>query len=471
MRHYKRRYTSGTVKAVARKGKRGTTYRWKGFIREGVIRDAIDEHGRLIMQENGTPKTVTDWRTLSKVFDVECAPDNRNTCGYKNITLANTALKDWHDDLERQAEADYKAAVAADEAKANSKEFSYGDMTVPAYLEMYLKERADIVEPSTLEGYGYLSKYVEDYFADFTMAEVNDDDLKAFNKHMLSVRGLSSSTRCKALKFFKSAWDAHRTHLSGYPFEGFADWSPIPRKEVVNPLDQESLTKVWDDIDSSPSTPFMTSVALAISTGMRQGEICGLRWGDCDPETGTIHVVNAIGRTKGGAVCYEKGPKDTRRKKGDGSDEAQRNDRIIPGTPEVRSILDNRREYIAREIKQRKGLSGPLTDDDLKQVTSDMFVVGNVDGRFMNPTVLGRTWRGYAQSLKGVTGERPKFHDLRKTFISYTRAATKDRHALAKIAGHSPEMMERVYAHVFEEDKANIQQVAQQAVRGLVNPS
>ena len=61
---------------------------------------------------------------------------------------------------------------------------------------------------------------------------------------------------------------------------------PSPNAASPNPLDTRSLEKLKHEIEYSDPTPFICAVEIALRTGMRIGEICGLRWQDVDPETG-----------------------------------------------------------------------------------------------------------------------------------------------------------------------------------------
>lgn len=186
----------------------------------------------------------------------------------------------------------------------------------------------------------------------------------------------------------------------------------------------------------SEFTQYDTAVELALRTGMRCGEICGLRWRDVDLETGAITVCHAIGRTNGGTVAYEKEPKGRN---------GQITVRHIPGSPKLRSLLLARHHVMAGEVKALG-----------KKLDGDYFVVGGADGSFYNPTCLSRKWKATAggMHLQGTKGRTPVFHDLRHTYATQALHAKIDPVTVASIMGHKdPKLTMTVYADAMPEAK------------------
>ena len=432
MRRFKRKYSKGSVKPYTkvRNGKESKP-KWQATIREGVVTEATDANGVVILEKNGSPKLVTHWKTLIKVFtDIECVPYKyRDDIRYRGQREAEQAFRQWRAELIAKADADYEAAVAKDDSDARSRTYKFGSMTVPAFMDLYIKERVeDGLEPSTIEGYRYSAKYVAEFYSNVTLEEVDGESLVTFNRAMKN-RGLGATTRSKALKVFKAAFDAHRIQIGTYPFEGCKKWWPHAKQADPNPLDERSLRKVLDDIAQSRPTSFMCAVEIALRTSMRVGEICGLKWASVDMETGSICVNNAIGRVSGGTRCYEKRPKYT------GRDEDHDSTRFVPGNQKLKAMFERRFDFMVEEVKLAKR---QLTDEEARDAVRGMYVIGKPDGSYANPTVVGRTWKGYSQGLMGTKGRRPTFHSLRDTYIS--QAITEghvDPATVSKIAGHN----------------------------------
>lgn len=74
------------------------------------------------------------------------------------------------------------------------------------------------------------------------------------------------------------------------------------------------------------ATQTVTAAAIALCAGMREGEVCGLKWKCYDRDAGTIRVEKAI--AKAGGRKYETEPKT----------EASR--RSVPVHPMLATMLD-----------------------------------------------------------------------------------------------------------------------------------
>lgn len=447
MRHYRRKYSDGEVTPYTKtyRGKQSEP-KWRATIKEGTVTEVVDAKGHVV-KENGEPKTTIKWRNVSKTFpQIDCRPYTSGKCKGQNRGKreAEAALAEWRDQLVAQAEEDYQNAIAMDNGVERRRKFSYAQMGVRDFMELYLEERkADGLEPSTLSGYKYSAKLVADYFGDKPIGEITTNDLKAFNRHMIR-RDLSNTTRNKGLKMLKAAYDAHAKQIGEEsPFEGFEKSMPTPDGAQPNPLDLKSVERLLAILDESQGTAFMCAVELSLRTGMRIGEVCGLKWSDVDPDTGAITVRHAIGRYDGGTKAYLKGPKSNPRSK--------RRDptRTIPGSPKIRAMFAKRRAYVESELEE-----AGIDPEDFDATIAGLYVIGTIDGRYANPTVMGRTWRGFSQQLTGVTGRRPTFHHLRDTFATHAIANGVDPVTVASILGHSdPTMTMTRYAAAISEVK------------------
>lgn len=148
-------------------------------------------------------------------------------------------------------------------------------------------------------------------------------------------------------------------------------------------------------------------ILIAMETGMRIGEISGLRWGDFDLQTKIVHVQRIVSRV----YFYDE-------EKGTAKTE------IVVGS--TKTISSN------REI--------PLSKDLLKFVTPllkiceiDNYVTSNAPA-----PCEPRTYRNYFNAVcKEVGVPRIKFHGLRHTFATSLIASKCDIKTVSTILGHA----------------------------------
>ncbi len=164
----------------------------------------------------------------------------------------------------------------------------------------------------------------------------------------------------------------------------------------------------------------------AIHTGMRLGELCGLRWEDVDLEEGIAVVRQAL--EKPGARPVFTSPK-------------SRKERAVPLTPEVMEAL--RKLRVEQEL-ERASCGQHYEDFGL--------VFCQPNGRPLDPKSLSRwhfkRWLEAAGLPKSV-----RLHDLRHTFVSRALAAGANPRAVSDIAGHhDPGFTLRRYAHALPDD-------------------
>ena len=146
-------------------------------------------------------------------------------------------------------------------------------------------------------------------------------------------------------------------------------------------------------------------IYICLSTGMRIGEICALKWNDIDIGTETIHVNRTIERI----YIIEDG---------------ERRTELVIGTPKTKNSI--RDIPISKELMK---LLRPLK----KLVNDDYFVITNEE----KPTEP-RTYRNYyKQLLKQLDIPDLKFHGLRHSFATRCIESQCDYKTVSVILGHA----------------------------------
>ena len=161
----------------------------------------------------------------------------------------------------------------------------------------------------------------------------------------------------------------------------------------------------------------------AVSSGLRQAELLGLRWRDLDLDLLSISVSQVLYRRQGAYQFKE--PKTTRSR------------RLVAMTPKLALFL---REYRQDRELLRLELGRRLELDDL--------VFANVEGKPVNASVLSHDF-GRTAMKAGLAGVR--FHDLRHTFASLMLLRGAKPKVISEALGHSSVAFTMdVYSHIIE---------------------
>lgn len=167
-------------------------------------------------------------------------------------------------------------------------------------------------------------------------------------------------------------------------------------------------------------------VTVAIGTGMRQGEIMGLRWSDLDLEIGTARVERSLEETKANGLRY-KLPK------------SKNGVRTISLPSSVTRML---RAHWKQRAEQRLSLG-------LGKPDTEALVFCDHEGGPIRPSRVSGAWRDVVVSRKLP---RIRFHDLRHTHASALISSGLDVVKISRRLGHaSPVVTLSVYAHLFRQ--------------------
>ena len=135
--------------------------------------------------------------------------------------------------------------------------------------------------------------------------------------------------------------------------------------------------------------PLYLPALLSAYTGLRRGEVCGLRWRDLDLDKGTLHVAQQVQNIGGELVTLV--PK---------TDRSRRTIRV-PVT-----VMSALKEHRKAQAEHRLQLG--LGKDTLDLVFADAL------GRRLDPDAFSKNFAAEAAAIKRVT-----FHTLRHTHITY----------------------------------------------------
>ena len=165
---------------------------------------------------------------------------------------------------------------------------------------------------------------------------------------------------------------------------------------------------------------------LLATTGMRRGEMLGLRWDDIDFENGTMTIRRT--RVRVGTAVFDETPK------------SQASKRTINIDPQTLQAL---RQQKARQAEERIAIGG-LWEDQLGHIAT------NRDGSRVDPHALTRR---FLLITKKVELPRIRLHDVRHSYVVAARKAGTDVKTISQRIGHADvNVTLTVYDHVFHED-------------------
>ena len=193
---------------------------------------------------------------------------------------------------------------------------------------------------------------------------------------------------------------------------------PSPRKKTMRTLTPFEVEVLFDRAADSYYYPVFYT---AVSSGLRQAELLGLRWRDIDLDMLSISVSQVLYKRRG--VCQFKEPKTSHSR------------RRVAMTPKLALFL---REY----KEQRESLSLHLG----KLLSLDDLVFANIEGKPLDPGVLSHTFHRIAiqAGLKDV-----HFHTLRHTFASLMLMKGAKPKVISEALGHSSVAFTMdVYSHI-----------------------
>jgi integrase len=169
--------------------------------------------------------------------------------------------------------------------------------------------------------------------------------------------------------------------------------------------------------------PLEALYVLALTTGMRQGELLGLKWQDIDLDNGALQVRRTIGRVRGQGFV-ESEPKSAKGR------------RHIALAPSTTNALRRHRE---RQFAER--LTAGMV------VGGESFVFCNGLGRPIEPQNL--LYRSFHKLLQRADLPRMRFHDLRHSAASLLLSMGIHPKVVQELLGHSQiSLTLDTYSHV-----------------------
>ena len=207
-------------------------------------------------------------------------------------------------------------------------------------------------------------------------------------------------------------------------------WQLVPRnvaeavtaprhcKREMMDFDREQARRL---LDAASGDRLEALYVLAVTTGLRQGELLGLKWTDLDLEEGTLSVRRSLRVDKDGAH-YTEGKRDRSRR------------RIELGAGTVGALRSHRK----RQLEERVRSAGLWENHDL--------VFCQKDGR---PIRRRNLEREFYKLLRRAGLPKITFHGLRHTCASLMLLNNTSAKVVSEMLGHADVAFTlKVYSHV-----------------------
>ncbi len=302
-------------------------------------------------------------------------------------------------------------------------------ITLGEWLERWLNEyKKPILRPSTYAGYSKdIANHILPYLGSKRITQLKTAEIQKHYNRLLESGRIQDSSKGKGLSnaTVRGIHMVLREALDSAVREGLipknpADGTSPPKiyrneKQVLTKNQLETFMKLIEG-DEEWYDFFYTEII----TGMRQGEICGLRWEDFDREKRALHVARSVDFVNKELVVGETKTDDGKRTI------------YLP-------------ESLWRILAERQGQKGAFSD-------------------WIFPNLLKPEWplnpsRAYRQLKKLLEiGGLPsiRFHDLRHTFTSHAANSGIAPKTLSEIVGHSKASFTLDhYAHVTSDMQKN----------------
>ena len=284
------------------------------------------------------------------------------------------------------------------------------NMTLGEWLDEWLSDyMALTIRESTMDGYKIMTQhYIKPYLGDEKIGSITTADIQKLynwlrengrvNEHYEKGNALSDSMIRSIHMMLHQAMDAavreriivkNPTEGTVIPKNNYAPKQILTEEQLERFLDVVRQDPVWSDF-------FYTE----LTTGMRLGEICGLKWQDFEEKTGRLHIRRSVHRRKGGGVRV-------------GETKTETGTRTILLPPSTVEIL---------KARKKKSYSDWIFHNP---------VVAEVP---MDPSTAYhrlKTLLRYAE-LPSI-----RFHDLRHTFATHALTSGVDAKTLSTILGHT----------------------------------
>ena len=294
-------------------------------------------------------------------------------------------------------------------------------MTLGQWIDKWLDEhKRGIIRPSTFASYKrYSDSYIKPRLGHRKLTQITSREIQEmYNslKHEGRINTTEEMGTELANSTVRSIHMLLHEALDGAVREGLIPRNPTDGTTIPRLVKTEKTVLLESQIEKFMKTIENDEVwhdlfFMELMTGLRRGEICGLKWNDIDEKNRILHVRKTIRYAKKQLIVGETKTNEGNRKI------------VLPAS--VMEMLMKRKEKAISEWIFPKSLNPTMPIDPAS------------------------AYRRLKEILKEADLPDMRFHDLRHTFATHAAASGIDPRTLAGILGHTkPSFTLDAYTHV-----------------------
>ena len=330
---------------------------------------------------------------------------------------------------DRQSDA-LKAMRAAQKAADDGNYLEPTRITVSAWLDTWLHEyAANTCKPLTLSTYqSRIETHIRPALGKIKLTDLTAAHVQTFYNDLTRNKGLAPKTVNSVHGILhKALTQAVKLRYIGYNPADACDTPRLTQREIT-PLSESEITAFLAELHRSEE-PLSRLFRVALFTGMREGEICGLPWDAVDFASGTITVRQQLQKEKKkGGSFYIATTKNEKT-------------RTITAAPFVMDLL--REEYAAQ--RKARLAAGLIWKNEWNLVFT------NAIGEHIVPQTALKRFKAVCTRIG-----RPdaRFHDMRHTFAVASLQEGDSVKTVQENLGHATASFTLdVYGHVSDKMK------------------